>query len=51
MTLINLKEGGTIFGDIVDYNWKDKFLVITNERHGEKFKTIIHWDNIIRVIE
>jgi len=23
-----MKEGGTFFGDIIDYNWKDKFLVI-----------------------
>jgi len=42
MILINLKEGGTIFDNIEDYNWKDNFLVITDEKDGEKYKTIIH---------
>ena len=51
MALINLKEGGTIFGDVEDYNRKDNFLVITDEKDGKKYKTIIHWSNIIRVVE
>ena len=42
MALITLIEGGAFFGDVMDYNWKGKFLVIERKPH----KVIIHWDNV-----
>ena len=51
MTMICLKEGGTFFGTILDYNWKDKFLVVNIGKDiGEEEEVIVCWDNIERVI-
>ena len=49
MSTINLKEGGVVYGEIQDYNWKDKFLVVIDKREDIEYKRIIHWDNIISV--
>ena len=50
MAMITLKEGGTFFGTILDYNWKDKFLVVKVDIEDSNDKKIVHWDNVISVI-
>lgn len=49
MNAVELKEGGTIYGEIQDYNWKDKFLVVIDRKEDIEYKRIIHWDNIVSV--
>lgn len=52
ISIVKLKEGKDIYGEIRDWNWKDKFLVIASETSDEeKFKKVIHWDNIEYVME
>ena len=46
MALITLIKGGTFFGDIINYNWKGKFLVVERKPH----KVVIHWDNVETVM-
>lgn len=46
MALITLIKGGTFFGDIINYNWKGKFLVVERKQH----KVVIHWDNVETVM-
>jgi hypothetical protein len=49
MNAVELKEGSTIYGEIEDYNWKDKFLVVIDRHEDIEYKRIIHWDNIVSV--
>ena len=51
MAMISLKEGGTFFGVIMDYNWKEKFLVVDISSEDLKDKRIIHWDNVCSVYD
>ena len=47
MALITLIHGASFFGDIVDYDWKGKFLVICVGKEGDvPHKRIIHWNNV-----
>ena len=49
MGMICLIKGGTFFGSIKEYNWKDKFLVVElNELAigGGKENRIISWENV-----
>jgi len=49
MAMIRLKEGGTFFGSVIDYDWKGKFLVVElDEIAGPEGKEnrIISWENI-----
>ena len=47
MALIDLIKGATFFGDIIDYDWKGKFLVVeVGKDTDDPHRRIIHWDNI-----
>lgn len=54
MAMIVLKEGGTFFGHIKEYDWKGKFLVVELEgivienKHDSR---IISWDNVESVYD
>jgi len=50
MAMICMKDGGTFFGDIIDYDWKDKFLVVKVNIGNVSDKKNVHWDNIISVV-
>ena len=45
MAVIALKRGGTFIADVVDYDWKGKFLVVNRLPHN----VVIHWDNVASV--
>ena len=52
ISIVKLKEGKDIYGEVRDWNWKDKFLVIASETNdGDKYKKVIHWDSIEYVME
>jgi hypothetical protein len=54
MAMIHLKEGGTFFGTVKDYDWKGKFLVVTLPEiivENEPEIRIISWDNIESVYD
>lgn len=52
ISIVKLKEGRDIYGEVRDWNWKDKFVVVACENtDGDKFKKVIHWDNIEYVME
>ncbi|MBE9594882.1 MAG: hypothetical protein IMF19_15540 [Proteobacteria bacterium] len=54
MALIHLKEGGTFFGRIKDYDWKGKFLVVEIDEIKVNDKPdcrIISWDNVESVYD
>ena len=49
MAMIRLKEGATFFGNIKEYDWKGKFLVVELPElaiKGVKENRIISWDNV-----
>lgn len=47
MAMITLIKGGTFFGEILDYDWKGKFLVVeVGKEAGIAHKRVIHWNNI-----
>ena len=51
-SIVKLKEGKDIYGEIRDYDWKGKYVVIASETiEGDKYKKVIHWDNIEYVME
>lgn len=51
MAMINLIEGATFFGEIIDYDWKGKFLVVETGETDARYKKIIHWNNVEYVSE
>lgn len=54
MAMIRLKEGGTFFGHIKEYDWKGKFLVVELPEivvEGVKDNRIISWDNVESVYD
>lgn len=51
MAMINLIKGGTFFGEIIDYDWKGKFLVVETGERDARHKKIIHWNNVEYVSE
>jgi hypothetical protein len=54
MAMIRLKHGGTFFGDIKDYDWKGKFLVVEIpeiEVNGNLDYKIIFWENVESVYD
>ena len=47
MAMITLIKGGTFFGEILDYDWKGKFLVVEVGKAADiAHKRVIHWNNI-----
>ena len=46
MAVITLIKGGTFIGDVINYDWKGKFLVVERKPH----KVVIHWDNVESVM-
>ena len=51
MAMIRMIKGGTFFGDIVDYDWKGKFLVVNVDIADYIERRIIHWDNVESVYD
>ena len=54
MAMIRLLNGGTFFGNVIDYDWKGKFLVVViNEItvEGKPDKRIISWNNVESVFD
>lgn len=54
MAMIVLKEGGTFFGSIKDYEWKGKFLVVELDEikvNGKPDCRIVSWDNVESVYD
>ena len=51
MALIRLKKGGTFFGEIEDYDWKGKYLVVLERKEDLLERRTIHWDNVESVFE
>lgn len=54
MAMIRLKHGGAFFGDIKDYDWKGKFLVVILPGiivENEPEIRIISWDNVESVYD
>ena len=51
MAMIRLVKGGTFFGNVIDYDWKDKFLVVDISNEDIKEIRIISWNNVESVFD